>query len=844
MPCELEFRFPLRHGLHARPAAALCAAASPFAAEIVLANRRSGRQGNAKSALALVATLTRPGDGCTLRIAGEDEAAALAALRRFVSAELPLCDEEPAAPARDAGEARPLPRALRREGVVVHRGVAACGGIGRAPALVAARPVAADLAARPAGSPAEETARFERACAEVGAELRRRRDASANATERAILAAHLAILTDPELRAGVARALGERGGPAGQAVLDTAERFAAALTEAGSALLAERALDVRDVAVQVVRALDPDLPPPAALALERDAVVAAEELSPAQFLALDSARLKGLVLARGGVTSHTVVLARARGVPCVTGAGDAVRALRAGQDVIVDGERGLVVADPAPEVVRFYAAQAAALGAERARLAAAAARPAATAEGRRVEVGANVASLAEARAALAAGAEGIGLFRTEMLFMERAEAPSEEEQAAVYAEAARLAGGRPVVIRTLDAGGDKPIPYLALPAERNPFLGLRAVRIYDAYPDLAAAQVRAIVRASAAGNVRIMFPMVASLEELRALRALVAAQMRALAEAGVPFDPALEVGVMVEVPAVAFAIDEVAREADFLSIGSNDLLQYLLAVDRDNPRVAHLYDPFQPAFVRVLAAICRGARAHGRRVGLCGELGGDARAVPLLVGLGLDEVSVGAARIGAVKAAIAGCSATECEELARAAAAAATAAEVRTQLDAFAGRAAGGALLAADLVRLGSRSATREEAIRELVDLLRAGGRVADPDEVEDAVWRREDAGTTGVGFGIAIPHCRSEAVRASSIAVASYPDGVAWASLDGAPVGMAILIAVSARAGDDAHLRMIAALSRRLMDDGFRARLLAAGDAAEVVALVAGAVETREAAR
>jgi phosphoenolpyruvate-protein phosphotransferase len=835
---ELSFRFPLPLGLHARPASLMRDATSAFESAITLTNRRNGLTANTRSTLALVATLTRKDDECTLVIAGEDELPALEDLRRFISVELPLCDD--VAPIAAPAEAiRPLPRALRGQGVLVHRGIPAGGGIGRASALVV-KPWAGcpDLANSGTGPPGEELAKLERAFAEVGAALRGSLAAAPNDTERAILKAHLAILGDVELQAKITDEITGSGAGAGQAVVVVVERFAAILRESGSAVLAERVLDIRDVAALLVRALVPGVAGDDRIALAHDVVVVAQALSPAQFIALDKSRLKAVVLAHGGATSHAVILARAHGVPCVTGVADAVAALKDGQEMVVDGERGLVVADPSPAVAEFYDAEAAAVRTVRGRLEQVAARDAATSDGRRIEVAANVSSLAEVRLAFAGGAEGIGLFRTELLFMDRAQAPSEDEQAEVYAEAARLAGGRRVIIRTLDAGGDKPIPYLHLPEERNPFLGFRAIRIYQAHPEIVATQIRATLRASAHGNVKIMFPMVSSLHEARTLRALVASEIEKLAVGGVPFDRGIGVGIMVEVPSLAFVMDQIAREVDFCSIGSNDLLQYLLAVDRDNQRVAHLFQPFEPAFLRALAAICGGARAPGMWVGLCGELGGNPLAVPLLVGLGLDEISVGCASVPAVKAAIAGCATAECRELLKSAMRQETAADVEALLRAFAAKNVDRSLLAEDLVRLRSPRRTKDEVIRELVGLLRTAGRVSDPDRVEDAIWQREETYSTGVGFGVAIPHCRSESVLATSIAIASYPAGVEWQSLDGSPVEMAILIAASANDPGETHLKAIAGLSRKLMDDEFRASLLAAGSAAEVVALLRGAVD------
>jgi multiphosphoryl transfer protein len=396
-----------------------------------------------------------------------------------------------------------------------------------------------------------------------------------------------------------------------------------------------------------------------------------------------------------------------------------------------------------------------------------------------------------------------------------------------------------VIIRTFDIGGDKPLPYLGLPVEANPFLGLRAVRMYDMHPEVIRTQVRAILRASASGRLKIMLPMVCCLEEVRAFRALVARLQAELVAEGVACDLAIEVGIMVEIPVVAFLLDQLAPEVDFLSIGSNDLAQYFLAVDRDNPAVAHLYSPYHPAFWRLLQQIVDGAHRHGRWVGICGELGGNLLAAPLLVGLGLDEVSLASPGIPAMKAAIRGCETSACRELLERAVEMATAAEVESLLRQAAEAGKDRSLCSASLVRLRSGACTREEAIKEMVDLLHLAGRVDDPDRVEDAVWQREETASTGVGFSVAIPHCKSPHVCVDSITVLTFEPGVDWDSLDGEPVEMAILIALREDSSSDAHLRMIAGLARRLMDDEFRKALLEARDTAEIVARLQGMGET-----
>ena len=842
MARAIDFAFPLSNGLHARPAAAICGVAARFRSMITFVNARSDRSADARSALALVATLTRHGDPCALRIDGEDEQAAAAALQRLLEVELPSVDEPTLAAAARTGD-RPLPRALTTTGTMVYRGVSASGGVVRSRAVVLGAPTAAsDVGAGPAASVAEEAARLDGALGRVGAELRERVRRAASPTERAIFAAHLSLLEDVELRRRMLAELAAGAVPASRAVLAAADHFAAILEGSDSAYLRERSLDVRDLAAQLVRALAGGVVAGEPPALERPAACFAATLTPAGLLALGSGRVEALVLAEGGVTSHTAILARALGIPCVTGVPGIQRLVVADQDIVVDGERGLVVPDPPPGVVRFYEREAAKLDTLRRRAEAVAVGPGHTADGVRLEVAANVGSADEARLAFARGAEGIGLLRTELLFLDCDVAPDEDEQAARLVEIVRAADGRPVIVRTLDVGADKPLPWLKPPAEANPFLGVRAVRLYPEHAELTASQVRAILRASALGPVRIMVPMVTRLEEIREFRDLVEREKQTLAARGVPVDSRIEIGIMVETPAAALAIGDLAGVADFFSIGSNDLAQYVFAADRGNRQVADLANPLHPAFLRLLRTIVDDVHAKRRRVGLCGEFGGAVAAVPLLVGLGLDEVSVAAFAVPAIKAAIARCDAAACRRLLATALERRTIGEVEALLRVFAATGAAVPLVSRDIVRLHSGASNRDEAIRELVDLLHLDGRVDDPDGVEAAVWAREAQVSTGVGFGVAIPHCVAPGVRANSVAALRLLEPVDWSAADDRPVSLAILIAIRADALGEEHLRAIAGLSRRLTDEEFRGALLTALDGSEVVALLDGAIAaTRE---
>ena len=440
----------------------------------------------------------------------------------------------------------------------------------------------------------------------------------------------------------------------------------------------------------------------------------------------------------------------------MTGIDGIDRVLATGDEVIVDGERGLVVVAPNEAVTRFYESQREFLAAAALRLEKFRTARGASADGRRIEVGANVGTVEEARSAFENGAEGIGLFRTELMFLDRAEPPTEEEQYAILAETARLAAGRPVIVRTLDVGADKPLSWLRHLPERNPALGYRAIRMYAEHADLVEGQLRAILRAGAVGPVKVMFPMVGTPEEARELRALVEKVKGRLAAEGVAHDPAVEVGVMLEVPSAVLSVREIAREVDFFSVGSNDLAQYLFAVDREDTRLAHLGNPFHPAFLRLLEIAVEGAHEAGRWIGLCGELGGRPLAAPLLLGLGFDEVSVSPPRVLAAKAAFRRTRSDGARTLLTEALSKATAGEVESLL--IERVPSTRALVDAGTVRSESGSRSREEAIRELADLLQLTLRVDDADRVEDAIWAYEETAPRG-----GRPRDRGPALRLAS---------------------------------------------------------------------------------
>ncbi len=817
---EILFSFPLAHGLHARPASHLEAAAGGFRSAVSLLNRRTGAEADARSVLALLSTDTRMDDPCALRIDGPDADAACDALSEFVRERLPRCDDAPAGlPSPSGGGPEPLPRALRAVGVERgRRGVGASPGATIGPlVVVGGLSLSADFA-NEAQSPEREFAIYVAAVAALEAEFARE-IAAAHGVTAEILRAHQAILRDPALRVAVKARLSADGGTAGQALFAAAAQFGETLRRGANARLAERALDLEDVAGRLLVELYGEAAITRVPALARASIVAAENLTPGQFLALDRRHLSGLVLGHAGTTSHTVILARSFGVPTLTGV-EGVTGLAADGEVILDAGRGLLIADVSPEVRRYYELELRTLRRRREALQAYRDEPGATADRVPVPLLANVASAAEVASAVEAGAEGVGLFRTEMLYMDRASAPSEEQQFEIFSEAARAANGRPVVIRTFDIGGDKPVPYLQLAAEANPFLGFRGARLYGSFADLLRTQIRAILRASVHGNLKIMAPMIACPEEMRAFRAAVEAAREELRTESRPDGAAVPVGMMLEVPSAVFALPELAGVADFFSLGTNDLAQYFLAADRDNDRLAELYSWTHPAFLRLLRQAVEGAHAGGRPIGVCGEMADRPDAQPLLAGLGVDSLSMGAPRILAAKASLGRHPMPACRELAARAVASADRSGVRETMRSFQAEAAKLPMLRADLVALDSDARSKAEVIKELTDLLALGGYVADAAAVEEAVWAREETYSTGFGHGFAVPHCKSDHVENNALAMVRLRTPVEWGSLDGAPVRVAILLAMRASDQGREHLRVFSQLSRLVMRDGFRAAI------------------------
>ncbi|WP_439643863.1 phosphoenolpyruvate--protein phosphotransferase [Gemmatimonas sp.] len=659
-----------RTGLHARPAAVVAAAARRFAADLRL--HKDGQEANARSVVSIMALEVGGGDTLTVVGRGSDAAEAIQELVALLATDLDAGAAHGKPAHGQPAPARPAPVTLSTtepvaEGVL--RGVAASPGLAIGQVFHLRHDDA--VVEQRGADPAQEQRAIESALSAAHVQLeglRQRLTEEADADHAAIFAAHQELLEDPEVldRAAAQVRAGDSAAWAWQqAYTSQADRLSAL----SNAVMRGRATDLRDVGRRVLQLLVGGSAP---VDVPADSIVVAEDLTPSDTAALDRTKVRALCTTMGSATSHVAILARGLGLPAVAGVDPRILAVPAGTRVVVDGDRGTVNTTPSADDESRIVARQSLDSERRERDLAAAMEPATTTDGHRVEVVANIGAVSEGARVADVGGEGVGLLRSEFLFMDRRTAPDEDEQAKSYRIVARALGPeRILVIRTLDVGGDKPLPYLDVAAELNPFLGERGVRLTLARPELFRTQVRAILRASASGKVAMMFPMIATLAEWRAAKALVEREREALGVAPIP------VGIMVEIPAAALIAEQFAREADFFSIGTNDLTQYTMAMDRTNPRLAPQVDALHPSVLRLIERTVAGARAHGRWVGVCGALAGDLHAVPILIGLGVDELSADIPLVPAVKARVRSLSLAECQETARLALEAGDGAEVR-----------------------------------------------------------------------------------------------------------------------------------------------------------------------
>lgn len=826
---RLVFDCPLASGLHARPASHFAEVANQFLSECSLKNSRNGQVANVKSVLAIIAGDVRLGDRCELLIQGADQQIAFDRLQRFVERELPRCDV-PLAGIAETDRSLATPRLLQAAKAFCIFGTPVSRGLGRGKVVILRRmPLPSSLDAANGIDPQKEFERIQLAVTAVRQRIGEKLKYSLTPTGTAVLQADLAMAGDVFLVEKLKEQI-LRGKSAAQAVISAGQFFIDLLRNSQSEYVRQRSSDIEEICLQLLGEVHPVAPAPAVTELLEPSVIVTESLAPQQLLELDRQWLEGLVLEHAAEASHAALLARSLGIPTLTGVRNGRLILTEGREVVVDANRGFVLPQSSPQVQRFYDREEKTLERRRAAHSAVAKHRAITADGKRIEVAANVVAGEEVTPAFENGADSIGLFRTEMLFLGRDSAPSENEQYAIYSAAARAASGRPVIIRTFDIGGDKQAPYLKRPSEDNPFLGYRGARLYAEHHDLLQAQLRAILRASVVGQIQVMAPMISAVEEALEFKSAIERAKHDLQEEGIPFAHDIRIGLMIEVPSVAFLIEHLSPEVDFFSIGTNDLIQYFIAADRTNAAVSSLYSSSHPGFLRFLKQLVEQIHRAGKWVGMCGDMAADPRNLPLLLALGLDEISAPPSEVHTLKREIADLHVSECVATLDRALACRTSTEVNELLSARQSQRLE-PLLSEDLVLLESTSQTKEEVMQEMVDAFYIAHRTEDRQLFEEALWAREAVYSTGLGYGFATPHCKTDAVTSDSICVLRLNHPIDWDSVDGERVRMVVLLALRNSEDGASHMQVFSMLARKLMNDDFRQHLLKFDRAPQVIA-------------
>ncbi|KIY21183.1 phosphoenolpyruvate--protein phosphotransferase [Mesobacillus subterraneus] len=545
------------------------------------------------------------------------------------------------------------------------RGIAASNGIAIAKAYKLVEPDFS-FEKKSVDAPAEEVARFQTALQTAKAELEKIRDHAGKALgadKAAIFDAHLLVLSDPELISPIEDKITTEKVNAEQALKEIGDMFISMFESMDNEYMKERAADIRDVTKRVLaHLLGIQIPNPSMIAEE--VVIVAEDLTPSDTAQLNRQFVKGFTTNIGGRTSHSAIMARSMEIPAVVGTKVATEEINNGDLIIVDGLKGEVHFNPTPEMLDAYKQIQEDFEKQKAEWAKLVNEKSVTADGHHVELAANIGTPKDLKGVVENGGEGVGLYRTEFLYMDRDQLPTEEEQFTAYKAVLEGMEGKPVVVRTLDIGGDKELPYLNLPKEMNPFLGFRAIRLCLEEVEIFRTQLRALLRASVYGNLKIMFPMIATINEFREAKAMLEEQKAKLEEEGIEVAAHIELGIMVEIPSTAVLADQFAKEVDFFSIGTNDLIQYTMAADRMNQQVSYLYQPYNPSILRLVKMVIEAAHKEGKWAGMCGEMAGDETAIPILIGLGLDEFSMSASSILKARSLIRNLNKAEMEKLA------------------------------------------------------------------------------------------------------------------------------------------------------------------------------------
>lgn len=547
------------------------------------------------------------------------------------------------------------------KGIGVSPGIA----IGRAFVIKKSKATASGILLTDETEISAEIVRFEKSVNQAVDELeaiKSNKNLSLQDEDLAILDTQIELLTDPQLRDDVIEKITSDRKNSNDALIEVIEIFVQLFEGMEDEYMRARAADIKDIGNRILKHLD-GAGNPLIRNLQPNTIIIAEDISPSETITMDIAHVVGFATRAGSKTSHTAIIAKAKGIPAVVGCGDGIGTIKNDDLIILDGISGSVYINATQDIITDYKAKKERYQQSASRLKVLKNQPAITTDGKKITLSSNIGAAEEFTDVFEYGGEGVGLLRTELLFMNRDTFPTEDEQFEFYKNVALQSKGIPVIIRTIDIGGDKHLPYFNLPAELNPFLGYRAIRICLDRKELFITQLRAILRASVFGNLKMMFPMISNVLEVRSAKQIVDEAKAELSKEGITFNTDIKVGIMIEIPSAAVMADILAKEVDFFSIGTNDLCQYTLAVDRMNEKISHLYDPFNPGVLRLISNVIEQGHKHGIHVGMCGEMASDPLATLLLLGMGLDDFSMSAAAIPAIKDIIINRSITKAKEI-------------------------------------------------------------------------------------------------------------------------------------------------------------------------------------
>ncbi len=828
---EYQFTCPAINGLHARPANRLEQIASGYSSQIIIENLQNGKSANARSILSLIAADVKVDDKCLLKITGDDSDLAYKELTQFIEKELPIIDDDAIVESENYNGAYISP-VIRNAGVKVYpaKPVTSGFGIGHIVHIDDIKLPETLINSEYLNSQ-DELALIENAFDHIADSLKAKAATlSLSTVERQILQAHKSIINDSELKDKIKFFIIENKYNAAKAIITAFKYFSEILCKAQSQLIRDRISDLQDIRNQLLNFIYGNQVM-TKICLDKPSICVADSMSPSDFISLDKTFLKGLILKEVGPTSHIVILARSCNIPIITDVQYVDFNLPEGQQVIIDSNYGFLLTEINEQVNRFYDREKKKSSFYSSNMAEFISKPATTQDKKTFKVMANIAMASEVETAIENGADGIGLFRTEIMLMGRDCCPAEQELFEEYKKSTVLANGKSVTIRTFDIGGDKNIDFIPIADEKNPTLGYRGVRVYQKHKELLHTQLSAILRASAFGPIQIVIPMVTSYDEVLYVCTILNKVKQELDSNSINYDKDIKLGIMAEVPSVLFIIDQLADLIDFINIGTNDLKQYYFAADRENQQVYSKYPDHHPAFLNLVSRIISEAHNKNLYVCVCGEMANSDQYLPLLIGAGIDSLSVSIPFISRIKAATSLHNSHICYDMLKNIIKCSSIDQVSEILAGYSLYNTEKSIIETELIDLDVDCNNKEEVIKHIVDTLFLDQRTNNYIKLEEDFWKREEIYSTGLGHGFAIPHCKTSHISKNSICVFRLKKPIEWQSIDSEPVNIVIAMTIRENQGaGNAHMNIFSRLARNIVHKSFRNQLKSIEDKTTIV--------------